>query len=51
MVLDHLRDRRHFGRGGWCCYWPENRRWAGGWLILFILIGLLGWRVFEPPIQ
>jgi len=27
--------------------------WApfGGWLILFVLIGILGWGVFGPPIR
>lgn len=28
-----------------------DRRWLGGGIILFILIGLLGWGVFGPPIR
>ncbi len=28
-----------------------DRRWIGGGLIVFILIGLLGWGVFGPPIH
>ncbi len=33
--------------------WPADRnmRPLGGRLVVFILLGLLGWRVFGPPIQ
>ena len=34
--------------------WPTYRdspRVFGGGLVVFILLGLLGWRVFGPPIQ
>ncbi len=36
------------------CYWPNepSGRWSlGGSLVTFILIGILGWAVFGPPIQ
>ncbi len=25
--------------------------WAGDWLLLFVLFGLLGWRVFGPVLH
>ncbi len=28
-----------------------DRRWLGGVSIIFILVGLLGWGVFGPPIK
>jgi hypothetical protein len=32
--------------------WPiTNFGLAGGNLLLFILLGLLGWKVFGPPLQ
>jgi hypothetical protein len=35
--------------------WPQgdkpNYRPLGGRLVVFVLLGLLGWRVFGPPIQ
>lgn len=38
--------------GAWSAYEPAQpfRRWAGN-LPFFILIGLLGWKVFGGPIQ
>lgn len=34
-------------------YWHRSdlRTWAGGSLVLLLLIGLLGWGVFGPPIR
>lgn len=29
----------------------EDRRWLGGGLIIYILIGLLGWGVFGAPLR
>ena len=45
----------------WICYllalvlglwsaWPVNKA-SGGTLLLFILLALLGWKVFGPPIH
>lgn len=31
--------------------WPINPRPLGGTLLLFILLLLLGWRVFGPPLH
>lgn len=28
-----------------------DRRYVGGGLIIFVLVGLLGWGVFGPPIR
>ena len=28
-----------------------DRRWLGGGFVIFVLIGLLGWGVFGPPIR
>lgn len=28
-----------------------NRTWIGGSFIVYVLIGLLGWGVFGPPIR
>lgn len=28
-----------------------DRRWSGGGLVLMVLVGLLGWGVFGPPIR
>ncbi len=28
-----------------------DRRWFGGGLVVFALVGLLGWGVFGPPIR
>lgn len=42
---------------GTFAYWPVNAtdraawRPLGGNLVVFILLGLLGWRLFGPPIQ
>lgn len=38
------------------CYWPRDAspgawRPFGGSLVVFVLLGLLGWKVFGPPIQ
>ncbi len=35
----------------WPAGGPPNFRPLGGRVVVFILIGLLGWRVFGPPIQ
>ncbi len=37
--------------GGW--YWrsPESKPFAPYGLVFFVLIGLLGWGVFGPPIR
>lgn len=32
-------------------YSASDRRWLGGGLIIFILIGLLGWGVFGAPLK
>lgn len=47
-----------FGLGwGFWCYGatPDDARkmygWCGGSLLLFILLGLLGWKVFGPVLQ
>lgn len=39
--------------GGWCYYpfGPDTRRYAGASLVIFVLIGLLGWRVFGAPLK
>jgi hypothetical protein len=29
--------------------WPIG--WGSAWLVVFVLLGLLGWAVFGPPIQ
>ena len=33
--------------------WGRDNPWGpfGSWLVLFILIGLLGWHSFGPPIR
>lgn len=38
--------------GGYLC-WPSfnDRRWVGGYAILVVLIGVLGWGIFGPPIK
>lgn len=36
--------------GGWSLRGQPPHFWGGG-LVLFILIGLLGWGVFGPPIR
>ena len=35
--------------GAWSI-WPFGRS-SGGWLVVAVLIGLLGWRVFGGPVQ
>jgi hypothetical protein len=37
--------------GGWMIWPAPDRRIFGSWGILFILIGILGWGVFGPPIR
>ena len=39
-----------FGVGPW---WPNRPVWApfGGWLVLFILVGILGLHDFGSPIR
>ena len=39
--------------GCWC-YWPADlKAWRplGGALMVFVLLGLLGWTVFGPPLR
>jgi len=38
--------------GGWSV-WPSdsNYRPLGSWLVVFILLGLLGWGVFGSPLK
>lgn len=31
--------------------WPKNYKVGGGNLLLFILLMLVGWKVFGPPIH
>lgn len=31
--------------------WGADRRFFGGGLVIFILIGLLGWGMFGPPLK
>ncbi len=33
------------------CYSGCDRRWFGGGIVVYILLGLLGWGVFGPPIR
>jgi hypothetical protein len=39
--------------GGWCCGPEANRRYfgIGGGVVLAILLGLLGWGAFGPPLK
>ena len=37
--------------GFWGITSPQDRRWVGGCLVIYILIGLLGWGIFGPPIK
>lgn len=40
--------------GGLIWYWPRNRAEAfpfGSWVVTFLLLGMLGWRVFGPVIK
>lgn len=37
--------------GFWGCAVCPDRRWFGGGAVIYILIGLLGWGVFGPPIR
>jgi hypothetical protein len=37
--------------GMWGFTSPCDRRWLGGSFVVYILIGLLGWGVFGPPIR
>lgn len=36
---------------GWGFSNEADRRWLGGSFVIFILVGLLGWGVFGPPIH
>ncbi len=40
-----------FFGGGWVFRSPENRTYAVPGLIFWVLIGLVGWGVFGPPIR
>jgi hypothetical protein len=40
-----------FGIGIWYPWGEDTRRHLGASLIILILIGLLGWGVFGPPIK
>jgi len=37
--------------GGWWGFTGDNRRYVWPGLIVFILVGLLGWAVFGAPIK
>lgn len=40
--------------GGWSYYetgQPMPYRRAGGYLVLWVLVGIVGWAVFGPPIK
>jgi hypothetical protein len=38
--------------GGWWGFSNSgDRRWIGGGFVIFVLIGLLGWGIFGPPIR
>lgn len=40
--------------GGWGYYEPAQPTWfrrAGGYFILWILVGILGWSVFGPAVK
>lgn len=36
---------------GYGTYSGQDRRYLGGGFLLFLLVGLLGWGVFGPPIR
>lgn len=36
---------------GWGFYSAGDRRWVGGGFVIFVLVGLLGWGVFGPPLR
>lgn len=40
-----------FGFWGFYSAWTGQYVLAGGSLLLFVLLGLLGWKVFGPPVQ
>jgi hypothetical protein len=35
---------------GFWMYWPALS-WVGAHTLVFVLLGLLGWRTFGPPLQ
>ena len=37
--------------GGWQGYRAENRPYVGYGLAIFILVGLVGWAEFGPPLH
>lgn len=38
--------------GGWFGYSTGgDRRYIGGGLVIFVLVGLVGWAVFGPPLK
>lgn len=37
--------------GGFSLYGNPDRRWFGGGIVVFILIGLIGWSQFGPPLK
>lgn len=39
-----------FGFGYWRDDAPNRWRW-GGWIIVWVLIGILGWKLFGSPIK
>ncbi len=36
--------------GAWWIWWPQGRYYLGSYSILWILIALLGWKVFGSPL-
>ena len=37
--------------GGYSLYGMGDRRYFGGGIVVFVLIGLLGWSQFGPPLR
>jgi len=37
--------------GGFLGFQANDRRWVWGGVVVFVLIGLLGWMVAGPPIK
>jgi len=37
--------------GGYGFSTDLDRRWLGGGFVLLVLVGLLGWGIFGPPIK
>ncbi len=37
--------------GGWAGYSIGDKRYIGGGIVIFVLVGLIGWQVFGAPIK